>query len=128
MKRAELQQLLDRQLGADGGQASEADANQARVQLRQILNRSPGTTTTTTDSTGQPIVNAATAAPTLRDIPSNNKRGGATTQWGVQSYGAVRYEPSKTSQSLRQSKKKKKRKRKNRDKKETWPRGSHHNH
>jgi hypothetical protein len=47
-------------------------------------------------------VNAATVAPVMRDIPSNNKPGGATTQWGVQSYGAVRFEPSKTSQSLRQ--------------------------
>jgi hypothetical protein len=102
LKRAELQQLLDRQFSADDGPVSATDANQARVQLRQLLNRSPGTTTTTTDSTGQPLVNAATAAPVLRDIPSNNKPGGATTQWGIQSYGAVRFEPSKTSQSLRQ--------------------------
>eukprot|EP01049_Picozoa_sp_SAG25_P015027 SAG25_NODE_2890_length_1331_cov_1.515422_2_plen_153_part_00 len=81
----------------DGGQK-----DLKRAELQQELDRQFSTTTTTTDSTGQPVVNAATAAPVLRDIPSNNKPGGATTQWGIQSYGAVRFEPSKTSQSLRQ--------------------------
>jgi hypothetical protein len=80
----------------DGGQK-----DLKRAELQQELDRQ-FSTTTTTDSTGQPVVSAATAAPVLRDIPSNNKPGGSTTQWGVQSYGAVRFEPSKTSQSLRQ--------------------------